>query len=220
MEEDYSYINWNDIHENNEYALKKASQYGHLKIVKKLIEKGANIHAETDKALEMAVKYSHKEIITYLIENGAHMNENIYIQAIERGHLDIVKYLHKYYIYTPYYKLPYSATYGHLDIIKCLFEYQPPQEFIAFMGEDVALNKALKCAESYRHQEVIKYLVIKGANISNIINKELRIDMEYYKKYKPIMDECIQQIYYHPLLNRTIVENIEYYLFYKKGFLE
>ena len=33
--------------------------------------------------------------------------------------------------------------------------------------------------------------------------------MTYYQKYKSIMNECIQQIYYHPNLERTISENIK-----------
>lgn len=77
-------------------ALKEASLFGHLEIVKYLIEKGANIQANNNLALRMAVMNKHLDIVKYLIENGADIhinNEYILRKATELNHLEMIKYL-------------------------------------------------------------------------------------------------------------------------------
>ena len=46
-----------NIHANNDYSLRLASQQGHLGIVKFLIQNGANIHSINDYAIRYASNY-------------------------------------------------------------------------------------------------------------------------------------------------------------------
>ena len=55
-----------NIHADDNYALKYASDYGHIDIVNLLIERGANIHAENDYALRWASYNGHIEIVKLL----------------------------------------------------------------------------------------------------------------------------------------------------------
>jgi len=55
-----------DIHADNDYSLKWASGNGHLEVVKLLVEKGANIHANNDCAFQLASIYGHLEVVKFL----------------------------------------------------------------------------------------------------------------------------------------------------------
>ena len=47
-------------------ALRWASWYGHLQIVKYLVQKGVDIHAQKDAALMWASKNGHLQVVKYL----------------------------------------------------------------------------------------------------------------------------------------------------------
>ena len=51
-------------------ALVRSAVFGHIEIVKFMVEGGANIHAWNDEALRVAVRYGHLEIAKYLVEQG------------------------------------------------------------------------------------------------------------------------------------------------------
>jgi len=55
-----------DIHAYEDEALRYASCYGHLEMVKYLVEQGADIHATNDCALSHAAFYGHIEVAAYL----------------------------------------------------------------------------------------------------------------------------------------------------------
>jgi len=85
-------------------ALWLASKYGHLDVVKLLIEKGVWINQPTNDGrgpLCVASQYGHLDVVKYLIENGADIDQpNIHgatplSGASEYGHLDVAKYLKK-----------------------------------------------------------------------------------------------------------------------------
>ena len=59
---------WN-IHAQDDYALRWASENGHTEVVKILIEAGANIHADDDCALRWASENGHTEVVNLLIKN-------------------------------------------------------------------------------------------------------------------------------------------------------
>ena len=55
-----------DVHARDDYALRLASEYGHLETAKFLIENGADVHARDDEALRWASERGHLEVIKYL----------------------------------------------------------------------------------------------------------------------------------------------------------
>lgn len=84
-------------------ALVEASYYGHLEVVKFLVENGANVNnivkgylgMNRDTALVSASANGHLEVVKYLVENGANINNgrNALEVAAEEGHLAVVQYL-------------------------------------------------------------------------------------------------------------------------------
>ena len=60
------------------------------------MENGANIHALDDQTLKNAVEYGHLEIVKYLVENGAniHANDDAALRYAKiYSRLEIAKYL-------------------------------------------------------------------------------------------------------------------------------
>ena len=85
-----------DIHVDNDFAFRFASEFGHLETVKFLVEQGANIHANNDSALRTASLNGHLEIVKYLVEQGADIhvdNDEAIIWASKYGYIDIVEFL-------------------------------------------------------------------------------------------------------------------------------
>ena len=74
------------------YAATQASAYGHLDILKYLVEeKGAKIG---DFAVNQAAKHGHLDILKYLVEEkSAKIDDFVVNQAATHGHLDILKYI-------------------------------------------------------------------------------------------------------------------------------
>ncbi|MFW6246699.1 MAG: ankyrin repeat domain-containing protein [bacterium] len=77
----------------------KSVENGYLKVVKKAVERGADVHIRNCTPLTEAIFKEHMAIIKYLIENGADVNcssigpnRNLQI-AIHKNNLDIVKLL-------------------------------------------------------------------------------------------------------------------------------
>ena len=121
-----------NIHGQSDYALRYASENGHLDVVKYLVEfkpDGANIHAQNDDALRWASNNDHLDIVKYLVElkpDGANIHANdddALILASKNGHLDIVKYLvgadaniHA----QDDYALLWASYNGHIEVVKYL----------------------------------------------------------------------------------------------------
>ena len=111
-------------------ALKLVAEYGHLDIVKYLIERGADIHTCDDYSLRIASCCGHLKVVQYLIENGADIHANdiqfsITCHALRlacwNGHLDVVKCLLKNGADIPDMDLGNPSTYeyyGHLEIVE------------------------------------------------------------------------------------------------------
>lgn len=78
--------------------MRRASQYGHLSIVRYLHENGADIHEKNDRILIEAIAFGHLSIVKYLHMNGVDIhiyNEYPLRIAAYHGHLDIIRYLHE-----------------------------------------------------------------------------------------------------------------------------
>ena len=145
-----------DIHADNDQALRLASEYGYLDIVKYLISAGANIHADDDYALRWASSNDHLDIVKYLISAGANIHgwdDGALRGASYHGHLDIVKYLisaganiHA----QDDVALRWASSYGHTEIVKYLIS--------AGANIHAQSDDALRLASKYGHTEVVKYL--------------------------------------------------------------
>ena len=64
------------VHANDNIALKCASRYNRLEIVKFLVKNGADIHAQNDYALSTAIYHGYLEIVKFLVKNGANIHVN------------------------------------------------------------------------------------------------------------------------------------------------
>ena len=90
------YTDFIDVHAYRNEALSLAAEYGHLDVVKCLVEQGANIHDCNDCALRLAAEKGHLNVVQYLVEQGAdiHALDNYALRcAAENGHIEVVKYL-------------------------------------------------------------------------------------------------------------------------------
>jgi len=58
-----------DVHAEDDFALQRAAENGHLDVIKVLIENGADIHANDDAPVRYAVGNGHLNIIQSLIES-------------------------------------------------------------------------------------------------------------------------------------------------------
>jgi hypothetical protein len=65
-----------DIHWENDYALRRAAEFGFVATTKLLVESGADIHIINDYPLRLAVQNNHFEIVKFLLEKGANSNAN------------------------------------------------------------------------------------------------------------------------------------------------
>lgn len=109
-----------------DYALKIASQSGHVEIVKYFVENGFDIHANNESALFFAADNGHYEVVKYLVEKGADIHiseEEPFRWASRNGHYEVVKYLLEkgadVHIQGNY-ALKWATQYNHTKIIEYL----------------------------------------------------------------------------------------------------
>ena len=83
--------------DNNSWHLKDAASAGNLKMVKYLIENGADIHFHNDEAFRMACYDGHLEVVKYLVNKGGadvNVKDGYALRwAACKGHFEIVKFL-------------------------------------------------------------------------------------------------------------------------------
>jgi hypothetical protein len=85
-----------NVHAEDDLALRWASYYGYLEVVKTLLKAGADVHADNDYALKWASYYDHLEVVKTLLKAGANVhadNDSALRWASERGHLEVAKVL-------------------------------------------------------------------------------------------------------------------------------
>ncbi|KAJ4442829.1 hypothetical protein ANN_04422 [Periplaneta americana] len=172
-------------------SLHKAAYYGHLPVVKCLLQHGANVNAVDilgQTPLHLAAKQGHFDIVEYLFTQNvqAEIGDNcgytaLHLAAYE-GHLSVVRYLAQNEAlinlgedlgYSP---LHFAAEEGHVNIVKCLLRNKA----------DVNLQNndgitALHLAAEEGHVFVVQCLLDNGAlvNISDKTgNIPLRIAVE------------------------------------------
>ncbi|BCS82768.1 putative ankyrin repeat protein [Cotonvirus japonicus] len=77
-------------------CLNLSCRFGHLEVVKFLVERGADIQECNNCAVQWASRKGHLEVVKLLVEKGADIQEcnNCAVQwASRRGHLEVVKFL-------------------------------------------------------------------------------------------------------------------------------
>jgi hypothetical protein len=118
-----------NVHADDDYALRWASENRHLEVVKLLVEHGANIHANKDYALRWASHNGHLEVVKLLVEYGAniHANKDYALRwASGHGHLEVVKLLLAHgagvHVYDDY-ALRWASHNGHRDVVKLLLDW-------------------------------------------------------------------------------------------------
>ena len=82
-----------NVHVNNDYALSRASEYGNTEIVKVLLDVGADVHADNDGALRWASYNGHIEVVKILLNAGADVTSKILFSILERNNIDMMKLL-------------------------------------------------------------------------------------------------------------------------------
>lgn len=153
----------NDLNE----ALSWASSYGHLEIVKFLIQHGAKADYN---ALINASEDGHLEVVQYLIQHGVDPKDSeALIRASEEGHLEVVKYLISQGA-DPTTRdnlaLKWASMNGHLEIVKLLLNYEIDLHYYEI---------ALCFASQYGHLEIVKFLVEFGIDPSCRSNSAIKI---------------------------------------------
>ncbi len=115
-----------DVTADNNYAIRWASEYGHLKVVKYLVSQGADVTVVDDYAVRMASENGHLKVVKYLISQGADLTVNdIYAVrwASYNGHLKVVKYLVSQgadVTVVDDYAVRMASENGHLKVVKYL----------------------------------------------------------------------------------------------------
>jgi ankyrin repeat protein len=141
------------VHADNDYALKWASYYGYLEVVKTLLEAGANVRADNDYALKWASRNGHLEVVKTLLKAGAsvHTEDDLALRwASLNGHLEVVKTLLEAGADVHADNdsaLRWASLNGYLEVVKTLLK----------AGANVNAY-ALSCAAENGHLEVAKVL--------------------------------------------------------------
>ena len=176
----------------------KVCYYGHLEIVKYLVEKyGANVRANSDYAVKWASEAGHLEVVKYLVEKcGADVrakNDYAVQWASVGGHLEVVKYLVEKCGADARagddWAIRWASRYGHLEVVKYLVEE------CGANSSDV--NCCVRLASVSGHLEVVKYLIEKcGAVLTEVNPKYERYLIVYEKGEKKRKYNMAKRIYF------------------------
>jgi len=156
------------------HILFRASENGHLEIIKYLVEHKDGITKGKNDGIRSASEYGHFEIVKYLVEHGGDVTafDNSAISlAVSNGHLKIVKYLieHGADVVHPVnnnnHMICSAACKGYLEIVKLLAEH----------GADITAydNEAICDAAKNGHLKIVKYLAEHGADVTAKYNSAI-----------------------------------------------
>jgi len=145
-----------NVHADNDYALKLASEYGRKKVVELLIKADANIHAENNEALRLSAINGHKKVVELLVKAGANVHaDNDYALrwASEYGQEKVVELLIKAdaNIHAENNEaLRWSASNGHKKVVELLLE--------AGANVHACNDYALQYAKKNNHIAIVRLL--------------------------------------------------------------
>lgn len=156
-----SYLNNHgvDIHKDRDRSLYQAARFGHLHIVKYLVENGA----KNPNALRAAAINDHLDIVEYLLNNGADIQifkNRAFCDAASYGYLDIVSFLLENGADINSENdlaLRGATNWGKTDTVEYLLEH----------GANIHAenDEALRTAVKYRKTDTMKCLLEHGADI-------------------------------------------------------
>lgn len=165
----------NQKDESNETLLHEASWSGNIELVKFLVEKGADINAQNSELktpLHIASYKGNLEIAKFLIEKKVNINaldknqRTPLRRAIGKNNLLMAKLLLENGANINLGKEPKSlfvpaVRKGNLEMVKLLLQYDQGQKIF-----ENTKNDLLHGASKKNHQDTVKFLVEKGADVN------------------------------------------------------
>ena len=117
-----------DVHADDDYALRWASENGHLEVVEFLVGIGFDIHANNDYAFRIASENGHVEVVKFLVKIGADIhasNDYALRLASANGRLEVVMFLVekvgvKFNVHSICDALQWARQYEHMDVVHYL----------------------------------------------------------------------------------------------------
>lgn len=105
--------------------LQLAAEYGHVRIVDAMLDRGANIHVNMDHPLYLAVMYGHLGIVQLLLDRGANANSKALYAAAQSNRPNVMQLLldsganvHEH----DNHAMRVAAANGHCEIVKLLMQ--------------------------------------------------------------------------------------------------
>jgi ankyrin repeat protein len=154
-----------------DYVLLHSAKNGYSRVVKWLIEEGADMSTNNNVVLKCYIKRADLEMIEWLIDRGANIYDNInYAMRISvlYGHSDMIKWLIKNTIVLEYY-----VKLDDLRMVKCLVEHGADGDYALYISaeygrlnivknivENMVTDKraALHIANNRGHLNIVDYL--------------------------------------------------------------
>jgi len=131
-----------------------------------LVDKGEDIHTDNDFALRHSIEKNDLYRVTHLVGRGANYRINgdsLIIRSVELEYWDILKYLlglDTYYDYIYEQALKTIAYKGNLDMVKYFIENEYHLKFkIEYVEKDKYFEEVLSSAAFGGHIDIVKYLV-------------------------------------------------------------
>jgi ankyrin repeat protein len=170
-----------DVHHNNDSALRASVYYGHLEVVQLLLDHGANVHAQNGFSLAFASKHGYLNIVKLLLERGASIfsiYHNSLSYAVNAGHVEVSRTLLEYgaNINTiGEVELEYIAVYGTSKMLRFLLDYGLN---VRTMDCNCAIRRSLVNTDGYLF---VKLLIDAGASIQELSESTFCRIVEYNK---------------------------------------
>ena len=139
-----------------------AAQYGHVNILKYMVEIGADLSVRNNYALCYAAVFNHIDVVRYIIStNEIDIDNDDYYDDIHTA-------------------VWYAAKNGHTDMIKTIHELIDGSRYLKVLGEDI-YTTAIYWAGHTDRRETIKYLASVGASTKFLTETQKRY-MAFCKK--------------------------------------
>ena len=201
------YLEEEDFRQDNDQGLKQACKYGHINIVRFLVEeKGADINSGEDWAIHLATKNGHIEVILYLLEKGASV-ERCRDTAFSFRKTDILKILnHMGYdlkMDVKFNQIENAINEGNLEFIKVYIDFiyngikqilyrifyisllENQTEIIHYLVQNIDMNVVFNKSIKQGNLTVVSFLLEKGFNVNKkyLMKRAITSDHQHIIKY-------------------------------------